>query len=169
MEPLQRKAGNIHESTENMLQILLTHYSWAEIHNSVFPLHSSSKSSSPALFQFLLSAAGELTEPGQAGAVLRGLSWAPSGSRSRQSRAHIHVLSRRTPGCLPGCHKLPWRKVLGCTQQSECEHCSGSFCSGTKHWLTLRDPSAARGETPAQFSQSWGLCWQSWPNQENLS
>lgn len=109
MEPLHRKTGHTHESTENMLQILLTRSSWAEIRNSVFPLHSSSNSSSPALFQLLPSAAGEVTEPGQAGAVL---GWAQLGTlrQQEQTKQCSHSCSLQNTKVFAWVSQITWEK-----------------------------------------------------------
>lgn len=115
VELLQRKAGtpskHTHDSIENMLQILLPCYSWAE-HTNHVPLRSSSHSSSPALFPSalqLLQGAGRAM-PGQH----RSRAWAPSASPEQMEQCLCscsELLSgRRTPAHWPGCHKLPGGK-----------------------------------------------------------
>lgn len=74
-----------------------------------------------------------------------GLSWALSGSRSRQSSAHIHVLSR-TPRCLPGCHKLLGRRVLGCKWQFRVWALLWLFLQWNKALAHIKGPQCCQEE-----------------------
>lgn len=72
---------------------------------------------SPSTFQFLPSADGEVTEPGQANSGA--MAWVGSAEHHQSAGQHwadirIHALTshRRTLGCLPRCHKWLGRKVL---------------------------------------------------------
>lgn len=122
VELLQRKAGtpskHTHDSVENMLQILLPCYSWAE-HTNHVPLRSSSHSSSPCSALQLLQGAGRAM-PGQH----RSRAWAPSASPEQMEQCLCscsELLSgRRTLAHWPSCHGLPGGKVLFSTQLPEC-------------------------------------------------
>lgn len=173
VELLQRKAGtpskHTHDSIENMLQILLPCYSWAE-HTNHISLRSSSHSSSPALFPSalqLLQGAGRAM-PGQH----RSRAWAPSASPEQMEQCLCscsELLSgRRTPAHWPGCHKLPGGKK-GALLHTAARVCAVLALSAVEQSTGSQQGTPVLPGDWVLFSQSWGLCWQSRPSWENLS